>query len=47
MRVFITQIGLQKVTAVAPAIMLLQRALRVEDIEGKCSLKNGLDDSYL
>lgn len=45
MRVLTTQMGLQKVTAVAPAMMLLQRAFSDGDIDGKCSFKKGLDDS--
>ena len=45
--VFTTQIGLLKVTAVAPAKILLLNAFNVGDMLGKCFSRNGFEDSYL
>lgn len=46
-RVFTTQMGLLKVTAQAPAIMLRTSAFAVDDMLGKALLMSGFDDSYL
>lgn len=46
-RVFTTQMGLLKVTAQAPAIMLRTSAFAVDDMLGKALLISGFDDSYL
>ena len=47
MRVFMTQMGFENVTAVAPAMTLLERAFNVGDMLGKYLLRKDLEDSYL